>query len=50
MLSRYEMSNAAYVNIYSSGIINVTSDPFIKVASDFKSVCRQQPLCVSDGC
>ena len=41
----YEMSNSRYVNI-----IKVTSDPFIKVASYFKSVCRQQPLSVSDGC
>ena len=24
----------------------MTSDPFIKVANDFKSVCRKQPLCV----
>ena len=39
------MSNVRYVNI-----IKVTSDPFIKVANDFKSVCRQQPLCVSDAC
>ena len=40
----YELSNARYVNI-----IKVTSVPFIKVSNDFKSVCRQQPLCVSDG-
>ena len=35
--------------IYIS-IIKVTSNPFIKVANDFESVCRQKPLCVSDGC
>ena len=28
----------------------MTSDPFTKVANDFKSVCWQQPLNVSDGC
>ena len=39
------MSNARYVNI-----IKVTSDPFIKVANDLKSLSRQQPHCVSDGC
>jgi hypothetical protein len=33
------MSNARYVDI-----IKVTSDPFIKVTNDFKSVCRQQLL------
>jgi hypothetical protein len=38
------MSSERYVNI------KVTSDPFFKVANDSKSVCRQQPLCVSDGC
>jgi hypothetical protein len=37
-----------YVNIFS-GIINVTSVTFIKVAND-KSVGRQPPLCASDGC
>jgi hypothetical protein len=48
----YEMSNARYVNILkvaSVPFIKVTSVPFIKVANDFKSVCRQQPLCASDG-
>jgi hypothetical protein len=30
-------------------IIKVTGVPFIKVANDFKSVYRQQPLCASDG-
>ena len=28
----------------------MTSDPFVEVANDFKTVCRQQPCCVSDGC
>ena len=37
------MSNVRYVNI-----IKVTSDPFVRVTNDFMSVCRQQPLCVSD--
>jgi hypothetical protein len=32
------------------GIIKVTSAAFIKVANYFKSVCRQQHLCVSEGC
>ena len=32
-----------YVNI-----IKVTSVPFIKVADDYGSVCRQQPHCASD--
>ena len=36
------MRNARCVNI----IIKVTSDPFIKVA-DIKSVCRQQPFCLT---
>ena len=38
------MSNARYVNIIKVALFKVTSDPFIKVADDFKSVCRQQPL------
>ena len=45
------MSNARYVTIIKEALLmKVTSDPFIKVANDFKSVCRLQPLCVSDGC
>ena len=39
------MSIARYVNI-----VKVTSVPFINVASDFKSVYRQQPLNVSESC
>ena len=46
----YGMSNVRYVNIVASGINKVTSDPFVRVANDFKSVCRQQLLCVRDGC
>ena len=38
------MSNAKYVNI-----IKVTSLPFIKVASDFKSMNIGSSLCASDG-
>jgi hypothetical protein len=36
----YEMSNARYINMNTW----ITSH-FNKVANDFKSVCRQQPLC-----
>jgi hypothetical protein len=43
------MSDARYVNMIKVALL-VTGDPFIEVASDFKSVCRQQPLCVSDAC
>jgi hypothetical protein len=44
------MSNVRYVNIIKVALFKVTSDPFIKVANDFMSVGRQQPLCASDGC
>ena len=44
------MSNERHVNIIKVALFKVTSDPFTKVANDFKSVCRQQPHCVSDGC
>ena len=40
------MSNARYVNIIKVALFN--SDPFIKVANNFKSVYRQH-LCVRDG-
>ena len=46
----YGMSKCKICKHYECAIIKVTSDIFIKVANDFKSVCRQQPLCVCDGC
>ena len=34
----YDMSNVRYVNIIEVALFKVTSDPFIKVASDWVSM------------
>ena len=46
----YEMSNVRYVNIIKVALLMGQVINFFEVANDFKSVCRQQPQCVSDGC
>ena len=45
------MSNARYVKCIKVALLKwLVINPFIKVANDFKSVWRQQPLYVSDDC